>query len=64
MDLGTIVSNLGFPIGVSIYLLVRFEKKMTDLEKSIENSDGVKAKLDDLIGKVDECRKELSGNHK
>ena len=30
-----LVSTVGFPIGVSIYLLVRFEKKIEDLNKSI-----------------------------
>ncbi|MCB2291433.1 YvrJ family protein [Clostridium sp. CS001] len=30
-----LVNTVGFPIGVSIYLLVRFEKKIEDLNKSI-----------------------------
>jgi len=30
-----LVSTVGFPIGVSIYLLVRYEKKIEDLNKSI-----------------------------
>ncbi len=30
-----LVSTVGFPIGVSIYLLVKFEKKIEDLNKSI-----------------------------
>ncbi|HEY4552274.1 MAG TPA: YvrJ family protein [Bacillaceae bacterium] len=31
----TLVSNLGFPIVVTIYLLHRFEKKLESLEHSI-----------------------------
>jgi flagellar biogenesis protein FliO len=30
-----LVNTVGFPIGVSIFLLVRFEKKIEDLNKSI-----------------------------
>ena len=32
-----LVNTVGFPIGVSIYLLVRFEKKIEELNKSITN---------------------------
>lgn len=31
------VSNLGFPIALSVYLLVRLESKMQALTQSIEN---------------------------
>lgn len=31
------VSSLGFPSVVAIYLLVRFESKITDLAKTINN---------------------------
>lgn len=34
MDL---ISSVGFPIAVSIYLLVRFEKKIEVLNKSIQD---------------------------
>ena len=30
------ISNLGFPIAVSVYLLVRFEKKLETLELAIK----------------------------
>jgi hypothetical protein len=33
----TLVSTVGFPIGISIYLLVRFEKKIEELSDSISN---------------------------
>jgi hypothetical protein len=32
-----LVSTVGFPIGVCIYLLVRFEKKIEELSVSISN---------------------------
>jgi len=32
-----LVNTVGFPIVVSIYLLVRFEKKIEDFNKSISN---------------------------
>lgn len=48
MDIAGIVANLGFPIGLAIYLLTRFEKKMDGLENSIIGKDGVIDKLDDV----------------
>lgn len=39
MDQNTVISfiqNVGFPIGISVYLLVRMEKKMDELTKSIK----------------------------
>lgn len=36
-ELTALVSTVGFPIGVSIYLLVRFEKKIEELNNSISN---------------------------
>lgn len=34
-DIATIIANLGFPIGISIFLLVRVEGKMEKLSESI-----------------------------
>lgn len=34
-EITNFISTLGFPIGVSVYLLVRFEKKIEDLNVSI-----------------------------
>ncbi|MBD8026793.1 YvrJ family protein [Ureibacillus sp. Re31] len=31
-----LISNIGFPIAVSIYLLLRFEKKIEGLEQTIQ----------------------------
>lgn len=36
-DLLTTISNLGFPIAVSVYLLVRFEGKLEALTLSIND---------------------------
>lgn len=36
-EITKLISNLGFPIGVCIYLLVRFEKKIEVLNKSIQD---------------------------
>lgn len=36
-DLASLVTNVGFPIGVTIYLLVRFESRLGELTKSISD---------------------------
>lgn len=36
-DLLTAIGNLGFPIGISVYLLVRFEGKLEALTLSIND---------------------------
>ncbi|MBU3159412.1 YvrJ family protein [Clostridium frigoris] len=43
-----LVNTVGFPIGVSIYLLVRFEKKIEALDKSIS---GLTVVISTVIGK-------------
>lgn len=43
----SIISNFGFPIAITLYLLVRFEKRISNLEK----------KLSELIT----CGKSLKG---
>ena len=32
-----LISATGFPIGVCVYLLIRFEKKIEELNKSIQD---------------------------
>ncbi|BDB03814.1 YvrJ family protein [Clostridium botulinum] len=32
-----LVSNVGFPVGISVYLLVRIEKKLNDLIKAFKD---------------------------
>jgi hypothetical protein len=48
MDIAEVIANLGFPIGLAIYLLTRFEKKMDGLETSITGKDGIVDKLEDI----------------
>lgn len=48
MDIASAIANLGFPIGVAIYLLTRLEKKMESLDNSIKGKDGVIDKLDNV----------------
>ncbi|MBV6446327.1 MAG: hypothetical protein IFNCLDLE_02619 [Ignavibacteriaceae bacterium] len=48
MDIASAIANLGFPIGLAIYLLTRFEKKMDGLEESIKGKDGVLDKLEEI----------------
>ncbi|MGK0466864.1 YvrJ family protein [Clostridium sp.] len=43
-----LVNTVGFPIGVSVYLLIKFEKKIEDLNKSISNLTAV---ISIVIGK-------------
>ena len=57
MDIASAIANLGFPIGIAIYLLTRFEKKMEDLEDSIKGKDGVLDKLEELNKKIGRTRK-------
>jgi hypothetical protein len=40
-ELVNIVSNLGFPIMLTIYLLVRFEKKIENLETVIKDLEEI-----------------------
>lgn len=40
-----LVANLGFPIAVSIYLLVRIEGKMDDLTSSVKELSRVISKI-------------------
>ena len=56
MDILTAVANLGFPVGLSIYLLTRFEKQMKGLDDSITGKDGI-------IDKLDEVRDAVKRNH-
>lgn len=45
-DIFTTIGNLGFPIAVAVYLLVRLEKRIGALEESIRNlSDSINDKL-------------------
>ncbi|MCM3174585.1 YvrJ family protein [Paenibacillus sp. MER 99-2] len=42
IDFATLIANLGFPISITLYLLIRFEKKLSDLSEAI---NGLKNEL-------------------
>ena len=44
-EIFTALGNFGFPIVVSIYLLVRFEKNLDDLTKVISENNGTTKEL-------------------
>lgn len=48
----TVVSNVGFPIAVAVYLLIRSEKKMEVLTESITNLTLAVDKLNKEITKL------------
>ncbi|WP_084103166.1 YvrJ family protein [Pontibacillus yanchengensis] len=41
-----LIANTGFPIGVAVYLLVRIEKKIENLDKAIQSLTDVVSKND------------------
>ncbi len=43
-----LVGNLGFPIGLSIFLLTKLEKRLGTIETSMTGKDGILDKLDDI----------------
>lgn len=50
-DIFTAISNFGFPIVVSIYLLTRFEKKLESLTKVIDKNNTTTEQLIKAIEK-------------
>lgn len=44
----TAVSTVGFPIALTIFLLIRFEKRIEQLTSSINGRDGILDKIDDI----------------
>jgi hypothetical protein len=63
MDIASVVANLGFPIGIAVYLLTRFEKKMDNLENSITGKDGILDKLDDVKEALKENKRAVKANY-
>lgn len=47
----SILSNFGFPVAVSTYLLFRFEKKLDDLTKAISENNTITRDLVKTIEK-------------
>lgn len=46
MDMVNLIGNVGFPIAVSLYLLVRIEGKLENLTKSINELTSVMTRLE------------------
>lgn len=51
-ELIKVISNVGFPIAVAVYLLIRSERKMEVLSESIANLTLAVDKLNKEINKV------------
>jgi hypothetical protein len=45
-DIATIVANLGFPIAISVFLLVRIESRMEKLTESINGLSNIIATME------------------
>jgi hypothetical protein len=56
-DLGEFVANVGFPIAVTVYLLVRMEPRLDKQTEAFNKLTGV---LDKLVEELDFCHKERS----
>ena len=55
-DFFKLVSNFGFPIVVSGYLLVRIEKKIDDVHQTVTGKDGVLDKIEEVNNYIkDNC---------
>jgi hypothetical protein len=46
------LANFTFPVVVSVFLLVRFEKKIDNLEQAISGKDGLTSEIKDLTNKI------------
>lgn len=47
-----IIGNFGFPIGLSVFLLTKLDTRLTSIEKSIKEKDGILDKLEDIKDSV------------
>lgn len=56
-ELIKVISNVGFPIAVAVYLLIRSERKMEVLSESIANLTLAVDKLNKEINKVKKWKK-------
>jgi len=53
----TIISQVGFPIAIAVYVLVRMEHKMDRLKQSILGKDGVLDKIEEIMKRLDRLEK-------
>jgi hypothetical protein len=58
-ELFTGLANFTFPVVVSVFLLVRFEKKIDKLERAISGSDGLTGEIKDLTNQLVNLREEI-----
>lgn len=59
-----LVGNLGFPIGLSIFLLTKLEKRLGSIETSMTGKDGILDKLDDIKDAVTKNMEAVKRNRK
>lgn len=60
-ELFSAISNFGFPIALTAYLLVRFEKKLESLSNNIEQNTRITERLAQMIEQFSEIMKERHG---
>lgn len=53
-DFISAITNVGFPIALSVYLLYRFEKKIEEMSKLVGGKDGVLDRCDEILKVVKE----------
>jgi len=54
-ELFSLISNFGFPIVITVYLLFRFEQRIAKLEDLIDGSDGVISNIKELERTLHQC---------
>lgn len=59
-----LVGNLGFPIGLSIFLLTKLEKRLGTIETSMTGKDGILDKLDDIRDAVTKNMEAVKRNNR
>ena len=60
-DLVSAITNVGFPITLALYLLVRFEKKLDTISEEVRGKDGVMDKVEEILEKIKQCCEERNG---
>lgn len=49
-ELADIIATVGFPIAISMFLLFRIEKKMSEMEKSLEDLNVEIKLMKEIVG--------------
>ena len=58
-ELFTGLANFTFPVVVSVFLLVRFEKKIDKLEEAISGKAGLTSEIKDLTNQLVNLKDEI-----